>query len=175
MSSDGVSMIERLCRAITAANRLAFGLSAAVMLGVAPLLLVQVVSRYALGNPAAWAGETATLLFGPHFLMAGPYLLHLRQHVGVDILTQRLSPRGRDLLDLVLMPVVIGFALTLAHVSLPLAVTSWELRETSFSSWNPPIWWTKFFLPAAMLMLALQALAEMAMAALRLRRGGACA
>lgn len=161
-------MIDPFCRAVTGLNRLAFGASAAVMLCVAPLLLVQVVSRYAFGDPAAWAGETATLLFGPHFLMAGPYLLHLRQHVGVDILTQGLSPRARDRMDLLLMPVVIGFALTLAHVSLPLAVTSWELRETSFSSWNPQIWWTKFFLPGAMLLLALQALAEMGMAARRL-------
>ncbi len=161
-------MIEPFCRAVTGLNRLAFGASAAVMLLVAPLLLVQVVSRYVFGDPASWAGETATLLFGPHFLMAGPHLLHLRQHVGVDILTQGQSPRARDRIDLLLMPVVIGFALTLAHVSLPLAITSWELRETSFSSWNPQIWWTKFFLPGAMLLLALQALAEMGMAARRL-------
>jgi TRAP-type C4-dicarboxylate transport system permease small subunit len=151
---------------VTGLNRVAFGISAGLGLAVMPLMLFQAVSRYALSSPAAWAGELATLLFGPMFLLAGPYMLHLRQHVGVDLLSGRLSDRGRDLLDLALMPLVIFFAAVMAERSWPLAMSALSFRETSFSSWNPEIWWTKFFLPLAMALLAAQAAVEM-LAALR--------
>ncbi|MGY6633021.1 MAG: TRAP transporter small permease subunit [Alkalilacustris sp.] len=158
---------------VTAVNRAAFAIAAGLVLAVMPLMLFQAISRYAFGNPAAWAGELATLLFGPMFLLAGPYLLHLRQHVGVDILTARLSERARDWLDLALMPVVIFFAVVMVQRSWPLAMNSFAFRETSFSSWNPEIWWTKFFLPVAMALLAAQAVAEMLAAVRRLGLTGA--
>ena len=159
----GLAGVHRL---VTGVNRVAFGISAGLVLVVMPLMLFQAVSRYALGDPAAWAGELATLLFGPMFLLAGPYMLHLRQHVGVDILSARLSERGRDWLDLALMPVVIFFAWIMMQRSWPLAMSALSFRETSFSSWNPEIWWTKFFLPVAMALLVAQAVVEM-LAALR--------
>lgn len=167
------SSLSAACRLVTAVNRVAFGIAAGLVLAVMPLMLFQAISRYAFGNPAAWAGELATLLFGPMFLLAGPYLLHLRQHVGVDILSSRLPERARDWLELALMPVVIFFAVVMIQRSWPLAMSSFAFRETSFSSWNPEIWWTKFFLPGAMALLAAQAVAEMLAAVRRLGLTGA--
>ena len=52
------------------------------------------------------------------------------------------------------------FAAILAKVSWPLAINAYELGETSFSAWNPPIWWMKFVVPFAFAMLFAQALVE---------------
>ncbi len=63
------------CRLITALNRwVATVVSAFVFIMVA-VISYEVVSRYFFNAPTTWAMELATLLFGPYFLLAGPYIL----------------------------------------------------------------------------------------------------
>ena len=55
---------------------------------VVPVMLYEVVSRYVFNAPTVWGMELAVLLFGPYFLLGGPYLLHLRGHVALDLMRQ---------------------------------------------------------------------------------------
>ena len=153
------------CRSVTGFNRLCTVSAAWLAVGMVPVLLLEVVMRYLFNSPTSWATELCTLVFGPYFLLAGPYLLHVRGHVNVDILVQHLGPRGRAIMDLITLPVILVFAGLLATVSWPLVHNAIAMGETSFSSWNPPVWPVKLFLPLALVMLALQTLAEMARAA----------
>lgn len=148
---------------VTGLNRILFAVAATAIFAVVPMLLYEVVARYAFNAPTVWAMEASTLLFGPHFMLAGPYLLHLRGHVAVDILAERLPGRARRALDVFCFLVVAAFAAVLAWVSWPLAMNAFALGETSFSAWNPPIWWVKFIVPFAFVMLLAQALVEAAM------------
>ena len=104
--------------------------------------------------------ETATLVFGPYFLLAGPYLLHTRGHVNLDLVERAVGPRTRRVLALINYPIIIAFCIILLFYAVPFAIQSWQYGETSYSSWNPPIWPVKFFIPAALILLALQALVE---------------
>ncbi|WP_029010160.1 TRAP transporter small permease subunit [Azospirillum halopraeferens] len=152
--------LRRCVQGITALNRLLFYVAAVLMFVVVPVMLYEVVSRYAFNAPTTWGMELATLLFGPYFLLGGPYLLHLRGHVNLDLVRRALPARWDRALELVNHPVIILFCAILLVYSWPLAVQSWEFRETSFSAWNPPIWPVKFAVPAAVLLLALQSAAE---------------
>lgn len=149
-----------LAAAVTAVNRGVFHTTLWLMAVVVPVMLFEVVSRYVFNAPTVWGMELAVLLFGPYFLLGGPYLLHLRGHVALDLLHQRLSPRWRRRLDLLNFPLIIAFCAILLVYSLPPALSAVELRETSFSAWNPPIWPFKAVVPLALALMLLQALAE---------------
>lgn len=152
--------VARFVRAITALSRAAFLLSAWLVYLIVPVMLIDVVMRYAFSKPTIWGMELAVLLFGPYFLLAGPYVLHQHGHVAMDVFRQRLSPAANRLFDLVNIPVIVVFAAILFTWSLPLALQSFDYGETSFSAWNPPIWWTKAAVPLSMALLAAQAAAE---------------
>ena len=127
---------------------------------VVPVMLYEVVMRYLFNAPTVWGMELAVLLFGPYFLLGGPYLLHLKGHVARDLARQRLSAAWQRRLDLVNYPVIVFFCAVLLYFSVPLAFNAWSYRETSFSAWNPPIWPTKVAVPLALALMLFQALVE---------------
>ncbi|PKO68860.1 MAG: TRAP transporter permease DctQ [Betaproteobacteria bacterium HGW-Betaproteobacteria-16] len=145
---------------VTRLNRAIFHLTVWLMAIVVPVMLYEVVQRYVFNNPTVWAMELAVLLFGPYFLLGGPYLLHLRGHVSLDLVRQRLDATWQRRMDLVNFPVIMLFCAILLYFSAPAAWSAWEYRETSFSAWNPPIWPAKAAVPLAMVLMLLQALVE---------------
>ncbi|MEX0759192.1 MAG: TRAP transporter small permease [Tistlia sp.] len=147
-------------RAITGLNRLAFLASAALLYAIAPAMLIDVVCRYLFDSPTVWASELALLLFGPMFLLSGPYVLHLKGHVAMDVVRRALPARVERLVELLNFPVIAAFCVILLWYATPLAFESWQYRETSFSAWNPQIWWTKAAVPLALFLLLLQTVAE---------------
>ncbi|PVB61196.1 TRAP transporter small permease subunit [Labrenzia sp. 011] len=150
----------QICSLITAINRVLFIAAAALIFAVVPMLLFEVVARYAFNAPTVWAMEASTLVFGPHFLLAGPYLLHLKGHVAVDIFSEKLHGGPKVAAEVFSYLVIAIFAGVFAVVSWPLAVNSYGMGETSFSAWNPPVWWLKFVVPFSFAMLFAQAFAE---------------
>jgi TRAP-type mannitol/chloroaromatic compound transport system permease small subunit len=147
---------------ITALNRRLFQVTLWLMAIVVPVMLYEVVARYVFNAPTVWGMELAVLLFGPYFLFGGPYLLHLKGHVALDLVRQRLSHAWVRRLDLVNYPVIVVFCAILLYFSGPLAWSAWAYKETSFSAWNPPIWPVKAAVPMALALMMLQALAEWA-------------
>jgi len=146
--------------AVTTVNRWLFQITVWVMAIVVPVMLYEVVMRYCFNAPTVWGMELAVLLFGPYFLLGGPYLLHTRGHVALDLLRQRLSPAWTRRLDLVNYPVIVVFCAILLYFSVPAALSAFAYRETSFSAWNPPVWPVKAAVPVALLLMLLQALVE---------------
>ncbi|MBX3608737.1 MAG: TRAP transporter small permease subunit [Hydrogenophaga sp.] len=146
--------------AITALNRRLFMLVVWLMAIVVPVMLFEVVARYVFNAPTVWGMELAVMLFGPYFLLGGPYLLHLKGHVALDLVRQRLSPVWLRRLDLVNYPVIVLFCAILLLHSVPAAWSAWSYRETSFSAWNPPVWPIKATVPLALALMLLQALVE---------------
>lgn len=153
-----------IARSVTALNRWLFALAKWLVYAIVLLMLWEVLSRYMLHSPTSWAPELATLVFGPFFLLGGPYLLHLGGHVAVDVLSERATGRTATVLRIVGFVLAAAFGGILLWFSLPLAIQSWEYGETSYSAWNPVIWPAKAFLPLASALLLMQALAEIVLA-----------
>ena len=146
--------------AITTLNRWIFQATVWLMAIVVPVMLYEVVARYLFNAPTVWGMELAVLLFGPYFLLGGPYLLHLKGHVALDVARQRLSPAWHRRLDLVNFPIIVLFCAILLYFSIPAAYNAFTYRETSFSAWNPPIWPVKAAVPLALALMLLQAVVE---------------
>ena len=151
-------------RAITNFNRWTFEATKWLVYVIAALMLFEVISRYSFHSPTSWGPELATLLFGPFFLMGGPYLLHSGGHVAVDILSASAQGRLRTVLAVMAALLALLFGLILLRFSLPLAWQAYEYGETSYSAWNPIIWPAKMVLPLAAILLVLQSLAEVVFA-----------
>ncbi|MFX0546293.1 TRAP transporter small permease subunit [Roseovarius sp. S1116L3] len=152
-----------LSRSITALNRALFSGAKWLVYVIVALMLWEVASRYVMHAPTSWAPELATLIFGPFFLLGGPYLLHLGGHVAVDILSERATGATARVLKLVALTLAAIFGAILLWFAAPLVMQSFQYGETSYSAWNPVIWPAKAFLPLAALLLVLQALADAVM------------
>jgi TRAP-type mannitol/chloroaromatic compound transport system permease small subunit len=149
-----------LAYGITEVNRLLFWAAKWLIYVIALLMLWEVLSRYLFDAPTSWAPELATLIFGPFFLLGGPYLLHLGGHVAVDIVSEKATGRLATVLKAIGLLLAAIFGLILLWFSVPLAFQSFTYGETSYSAWNPVIWPAKAFLPLAAGLLVLQALAD---------------
>lgn len=147
-------------RAVTAFNASLFAAAKWLIYAIAALMIFEIISRYSLSSPTSWAPELATLIFGPFFLLGGPYLLHTGGHVSVDLLSGQTRGRLKKLLAIIGLVLAMIFGAVLLWFSLPLVLQSFEYGETSYSSWNPVLWPSKAFLPLAAFLLILQALAE---------------
>lgn len=152
--------IGAVVRWITALNHLLYRLASLLMLVIVPVMHYAVTARYLFNSPSSWGLELATLLFGPFFLLGGPYLLHTGGHVNLDLVRRSVSPRVNRFFDLVNFPIIGAYAVILFYYAWPFAVQSYDLGETSYTSWNPIIWPVKFVIPLALLLLLLQAFAE---------------
>ena len=150
-----------IARGITALNFFLFNTVKWLVIGITVLMLYEVVSRYSFSSPTSWAPEFATLLFGPFFLLGGPYLLHSGGHICVDLLSARTTEAASKILRIFTIILAIAFGGILFWFAYPLAVDSFHYRETSFTSWNPQIWPVKLVLPVSMALLILQAIAEL--------------
>ncbi|MDO5640974.1 MAG: TRAP transporter small permease subunit [Paracoccus sp. (in: a-proteobacteria)] len=147
-------------RVVTAINRALFRLAGLAILLMVPLLLYAVVMRYVFNAPSSWAMELAVLIFGPYFLLGGPYLLHTGGHVSLDLVSRAVRPETNRLFLLVNYPIIMAFCAILLAYAWPFALDSFTYRETSYSTWNPPVWPVKFAIPFALALMGLQALAE---------------
>ena len=162
-----------VARGITAASRAAFGVAKWGVWAIAALMLHEVVSRYAAAAPTSWAPELATLIFGPYFLLGGPYLLHLGGHVAVDIVSGRATGVAARALEVAAALLALVFGGILVWFAAPLAWQSFEYGETSYSAWRPILWPSKAVLPLAAALLMAQALAEVVFALARPAEQGA--
>lgn len=119
------------------------------------------LARYALGESSnAWL-EIQWYLFGAMFLLAAGYTLKHNGHVRIDILYNRLTPRGQAWIDLAggllfLLPM----AVLLAWLAWPMFVDAWATHEMSPDAGGLVRWPVKLLLPAGFGLLALQGVAE---------------
>lgn len=157
-----LSVVRAYIRAITAVNKFLFVIAAALMAIIVPVMMYEVISRYAFHAPTVWGMELAVLLFGPYFLLGGPYVLHLGGHVNMDLFRARMSARTGHAVDIVNQLIILFFCAVLLYYATPLAMQAMAYRETTFSAWNPPLWPYKLTVPLSMLLLGLQSLAELA-------------
>jgi len=133
----------------------------------------EVVVRYVLRAPTAWAYDFSYILYGALFMMAGAYTLSRNAHVRGDIFYRLFPPRGQATIDLVLY--ILFFlpgVLALIWIGIPYAQQSIGYGEVSvYSPAGVPIYPSKVLIPLAGLFLLIQGLAEIARCILCLKTG----
>ena len=101
-------------------------------------------------------------LFAAVFLLAAAYTLLKNEHVRIDVISSRLSPRAQAWIDIFgalffLLPLC---ALLLYH-AWPFFLESFESQEWSSNPGGLILWPAKALIPASFALLGLQALSEL--------------
>ncbi len=118
---------------------------------------IEIVSRYFFDKPTIWAYETGQFLFGGYFLLLGAYTLRYREHIGMDIVIAKLSPRKQAILNAITFVFAAMFCMVLIYKGGQFAWRSIKILEHSTSVWAPPIWPLKTALPVAGFLMLMQA------------------
>jgi len=133
----------------------------------------EVFSRYALGNPHAWAFDAMIQLYGTLFMMAGAYTLAKNGHVRGDVLYGFFAPRTQATIDLILYIVFfIPGVIALTYAGYYYAADSWAIRESSnVTTGGPPYYPFKTVIPVAGAFLLMQGIVEIIRCVICLKQG----
>jgi TRAP-type mannitol/chloroaromatic compound transport system permease small subunit len=133
----------------------------------------EVFSRYALGNPRAWALDGMVMLYGTMFMMAGAYTLAKNGHVRGDVLYGFFEPRTQATIDLILYVLFfIPGVIALTYAGFYYAAESWAINEHSnITADGPPVYPFKTVIPLAGAILLLQGIVEIVRCTICLRDG----
>ncbi|UCV14638.1 TRAP transporter small permease subunit [Quatrionicoccus australiensis] len=106
--------------------------------------------------------EIQWYLFAAVFILCSPYTLQKNEHVRIDVLAGKLSPKGQAVIDIIgtlffLLPMVI----VVLWLSLPLVAESYRINEMSSNAGGLIRWPVKVLLPIGFTLLALQGISEL--------------
>jgi len=132
-----------------------------LILVIMGITLLEVIMRYGFNRPTIWVHETSQQLFAVSFLLGGAYTLAEDGHVRVDILTRRLSIKGKALLEVVNSAFFFLFAGILLHLSGEMAFESISLRERTQTPWEPYIFHVIAMIPLAALLFISQGIVNL--------------
>ena len=144
-----------------------------LIVGLTLLVTWEVFSRYALGEPHAWAFDAMAMLYGTMFMMAGAYTLAKNGHVRGDVLYGFFRPRTQATIDLILY---IGFFLpgvfALTYAGYFYFMDSYRIDEHSTITYEgPPLWPFKGVIPLAGGILLLQGIVEIIRCIICIKQG----
>jgi TRAP-type C4-dicarboxylate transport system permease small subunit len=155
-----MKQIDRLVRALA---RLGIALAAIALLASMFLIGYSVVMRYFLNRPAAWVDELSGYLLVAAVMLAAADALLEGEHIAVDILTERLSARGRRWTLLGGLIAVALSALLLAVEGVDMVGFSRKVGLMSNGYLEVPMWIPQLLVPTgSALMLAAAVIAFVA-------------
>jgi TRAP-type mannitol/chloroaromatic compound transport system permease small subunit len=156
-----VTFLLRLSRGIDALNERVGHLVYWLILAAVLVSAGNASVRYAFDiSSNAWL-ELQWYLFSAVFLLAAGYTLLHNEHVRIDVIIGRFSPRTRAWVDLLgglffLLPM----AVVITVLSWPVFVESWTRNEVSSDAGGLLRWPVKLLIPIGFLLLVLQGISE---------------
>lgn len=106
--------------------------------------------------------EIQWYLFSAVFLLGAGYAFLKNAHVRIDFLSNHLSPRARNIIDIVGILVFLGpLCILLIVLSWPLFENAWTSGEMSQNAGGLIRWPVMLMIPAGMALLLLQAVSEL--------------
>ena len=154
-------MLKNFVHAVDAVNNFVGRIAAYMMIPLTFVVFYEVFMRKLFNMPTMWAFETTIYLYGFNFMMAMGVTMLYDKHVRIDIITLQLPQRIQLYLRLVTFWLVfVPFVGALLWAGTEYAAKSWMQWEHSWSAWKPPLYPYKTVMPAALLLLLLQGLAN---------------
>jgi len=120
----------------------------------------EVVMRDFLTSPTLWVSEATIFGCSLLYLLGGPWTMLTDNHVRVDVLYVRFTPRVRALVDCLTYFAFCLYIVVMAIATFRYAAQSIGLRETTQSPWNPPIYPFKAAMFVALVLIVLQGTAK---------------
>lgn len=158
-----------LARALALANRGVVGFGMLALLAASLVLTSSVVTRYLFKSSTDWQDETAVFLLVGATFLCGAFVQQIRGHVGIEALSSVLSPRVDALRRVAVDVLCLAFCTLFAWKSWTLLHEAWVDKQTTSSSWAPPLWIPYGLMATGMTLLSLQLLVQFAASLNRLR------
>jgi TRAP-type mannitol/chloroaromatic compound transport system permease small subunit len=125
------------------------------------LSLFEVFTRRFLGKPTIWTHETLSYFFCASILFTMGYTLLHKQHVRVDLIYGRFTPKTKAILDIITFIFFLGFFSSIfLWKGIVFAATSWAMLERTPSAFNFYVFPAKTLLPIGAFFLLLQGLSD---------------
>ena len=106
--------------------------------------------------------EIQWYLFSLIFLFCAGYTLKHNEHVRIDIITSRLSARGRAMIDIFgTLVFLLPMAFLIMVLSWPVFVDAWTRNEVSTNAGGLIIWPARLMVPVGFFLLIVQAFSEL--------------
>jgi TRAP-type mannitol/chloroaromatic compound transport system permease small subunit len=154
-------LLHALSRAIDTLNRLVGRASTVLILASILVSAGNAFMRKAFALSSNFWLEAQWHLYGAAFLGAAGYVLLVDEHVRIDAVAQRFSPRLRAWLDLaVLLAVVLPLCVLMLTLGSAYFWRAFESGEASFHVGGPVRWPVDLFIPLGFTLLGLQAVSE---------------
>ncbi|WP_209121668.1 TRAP transporter small permease subunit [Alkalihalobacillus sp. BA299] len=133
---------------------------------IIPLTLVicyTIIMRFFFSKSPVWGFEIPLFLFGIFILISGAEGLRTNSHLAVDIFPRKLPEKGQQILQILSILIILFVCFTLCWQGYKMALDSTLIGERSShqSTFNPPIWWFKWFIPISALLIFLQAFKQL--------------
>lgn len=121
----------------------------------------EVIARFAFNSPTNWVHESMFLMYGMQYMLAGAYAYREDQHVRVDVIYTRFSPRGKAVADIVTSVFFFIFVGVLFWTSWRFAADAIDNNEHSFTEWGVQYWSVKLMMPIGAGLLFLQGISKL--------------
>ena len=150
-------MIRAVERVIDWTGRATSWLALAIVL----LMATNVVLRYLFSYGSVWSQELEWHLLAPLILFSIAWALQQGEHVRVDVLYARFSPRGKALVNIVEAVLCLLVAIAIVLLSIKYVQQSYVIDEQSADPGGlTHRWILKGLIPLGFVLVALQAVAE---------------
>jgi len=116
-----------------------------VLMGLA---VFEVFTRRFLGSPTIWTFELSGFLLAALTILSLAYTQLHHGHVNIDFIYDRLSRRGRAIIDIItFFPFYFLYCFIFLYFGGRYAADSWAIREAAPTAWNPIIYPVKALIP----------------------------
>jgi TRAP-type C4-dicarboxylate transport system permease small subunit len=158
-----------VARALSFLNRVMEAIGMVALLFASLVLTSSVLSRYFLKASTDWQDETAVFLLVGATFLCGAFVQSIRGHVGIEAIASILPKRADALRRAAVDAMCLAFCALFAWKSWTLLREAWVDRQTTTSSWAPPLWIPYGLMALGMTLLALQLAVQLVASVNRLR------
>jgi len=117
------------------------GKGASYMMPVLAFIVVyEVIARYLFDAPTIWAYDLSLFLFGYIAALGGAYAQQQRAHINVDILYLSVSPKVKNIFNIISYSLGIFFLVIIFYMSISKFHEAIEFDYRRQSEWAPPMW-----------------------------------
>jgi TRAP-type mannitol/chloroaromatic compound transport system permease small subunit len=117
------------------------GKAASYMMPILAFIVVyEVIARYIFDAPTIWAYDLSLFLFGYIAALGGAYAQQKKAHINVDILYLTVSPKVRNIFNLISYSLGIFFLMVIFYVSIGKFNEAIQFDYRRQSEWAPAMW-----------------------------------
>ena len=133
-----------------------------LLLGAVVISAGNAISRYAFSASSNAMLEVQWYLYSAVFILGAGYTLLKNQHVRIDLISNRISAKARNWVDVIGLAVfLIPVAVMIAWMSWPGVVDSYQMGEMSSNAGGLIRWPVRLLIPVGFWLLALQGFSEL--------------